>query len=63
VSVDALAEVAQRYDPKHATALGGLEAETIQRLAHDYWHIRPAADPPELRHVAHAQRRQRCAPD
>jgi anaerobic selenocysteine-containing dehydrogenase len=40
---DALATLAGRYPPERAAALCGLRAEQIERLAHDYWHVRPAA--------------------
>jgi anaerobic selenocysteine-containing dehydrogenase len=40
---DELAALVQRYPPERAAALCGLDASQIERLAHDYWHIRPAA--------------------
>ena len=43
VGFDALATLAASYDPKRAAALCGIAVEQIERLAHDYWHIRPAA--------------------
>jgi anaerobic selenocysteine-containing dehydrogenase len=43
VGFDGLAELAARYSPERAAALCGLQAGQIEQLAHDYWHIRPAA--------------------
>ena len=43
VGFDGLAALAEQYSPERVAALCGLGAEQIERLAHDYWHIRPAA--------------------
>jgi anaerobic selenocysteine-containing dehydrogenase len=40
---DALATLVESYAPDRVAALCGLRAAEIERLAHDYWHIRPAA--------------------
>ena len=40
---DDLVELVERYPPERAATLCGLRAEQITRLAHDYWHVRPAA--------------------
>ena len=40
---DALAERALAYDPQRVAAICGIGAGTIERLAHDYWHVRPTA--------------------
>jgi anaerobic selenocysteine-containing dehydrogenase len=40
---DALAERALAYDPQRVAAICGIGAGTIERLAHDYWQIRPTA--------------------
>jgi len=39
----ALAERAGAFDPARVAAICGIEAATIERLAHDYWHVRPTA--------------------
>ncbi len=39
---DELAALVDGYAPERVAALCGLRAEQIERLAHDYWHIRPA---------------------
>ncbi len=38
-----LAERALQYDPERVAALCGIGAGAIERLAHDYWHVRPTA--------------------
>jgi anaerobic selenocysteine-containing dehydrogenase len=38
-----LAERAARYDPARVAAICGITAAEVEQLAHDYWHIRPAA--------------------
>ena len=38
-----LAALIEHYPPERAAKLCGLSAAQIERLAHDYWHIRPAA--------------------
>ncbi len=40
---DALAERALQYDPGRVAAICGIGAGAIERLAHDYWHVRPTA--------------------
>ncbi|HYB49493.1 MAG TPA: molybdopterin oxidoreductase family protein [Burkholderiaceae bacterium] len=40
---DALAERALRYDPQRVASICGVAAGSIERLAHDYWHVRPTA--------------------
>jgi len=40
---EALAERAQGFDPQRVASICGIEAAAIERLAHDYWHIRPTA--------------------
>jgi len=40
---DELAVLVENYSPDRAAELCGLRAEQIERLARDYWHIRPAA--------------------
>jgi len=40
---DALAERAAAFDPPRVAGLCGIAAGEIEQLAHDYWHIRPAA--------------------
>jgi anaerobic selenocysteine-containing dehydrogenase len=40
---DALAARAEAFSPERAAAICGIAAEQIERLAHDYWHLRPAA--------------------
>jgi len=40
---EALAERARAFDPARVAALCGIEAGEVEQLAHDYWHIRPAA--------------------
>ncbi len=40
---EALAERAARFDPQRVAAICGIGADEIEQLAHDYWHIRPAA--------------------
>jgi anaerobic selenocysteine-containing dehydrogenase len=39
----ALAERAGAYDPQRVAAICGIDAGAIERLAHDYWHVRPTA--------------------
>jgi anaerobic selenocysteine-containing dehydrogenase len=39
---DELAALATRYSPERVAQLCGLRVDEIERLAHDYWHIRPA---------------------
>jgi len=39
----ALAERAQAYDPARVAAICGIDGALIERLAHDYWTIRPTA--------------------
>jgi anaerobic selenocysteine-containing dehydrogenase len=38
-----LAERARQFDPQRVAALCGITAGEVEQLAHDYWHIRPAA--------------------
>jgi anaerobic selenocysteine-containing dehydrogenase len=38
-----LAERAQQFDPARVASICGITAAEIEGLAHDYWHIRPAA--------------------
>jgi len=40
---DALAERALAYDPQRVAAICGIGAGIVERLAHDYWHVRPTA--------------------
>jgi anaerobic selenocysteine-containing dehydrogenase len=40
---EALAERARAWDPRRAAATCGIEAAAIERLAHDYWQLRPTA--------------------
>ncbi|HYA65813.1 MAG TPA: molybdopterin-dependent oxidoreductase, partial [Burkholderiaceae bacterium] len=40
---EALARRAQGFDPQRVAAICGISAASIERLAHDYWHIRPTA--------------------
>jgi anaerobic selenocysteine-containing dehydrogenase len=40
---DALAERARSFDPGRVASLCGIAAQEVERLAHDYRHIRPAA--------------------
>jgi anaerobic selenocysteine-containing dehydrogenase len=40
---DALAERALAFDPQRVAAICGIGAGAIERLAHDYWQIRPTA--------------------
>jgi len=40
---DALAARVETYPPQRVAQLCGIGAEEIEQLAHDYWHIRPAA--------------------
>jgi len=40
---EALAERALGYDPQRVATICGIGAATIERLAHDYWHVRPTA--------------------
>jgi anaerobic selenocysteine-containing dehydrogenase len=40
---DALAERALQYDPARVAAICGIGAGIIERLAHDYWQVRPTA--------------------
>ena len=40
---DPLAERAQQFDPARVAQLCGISAAEVEQLAHDYWHIRPAA--------------------
>ncbi len=40
---DALEARADAYPPERAAAICGIRAEQVERLAHDYWHLRPAA--------------------
>jgi anaerobic selenocysteine-containing dehydrogenase len=39
----ALAERALSYDPERVAGICGIGAGVIERLAHDYWHVRPTA--------------------
>jgi anaerobic selenocysteine-containing dehydrogenase len=43
VGFDALAERAREFSPERVAALCGISAPEIEELAHDYWHVRPAA--------------------
>jgi anaerobic selenocysteine-containing dehydrogenase len=43
VGFDELAALVASYPPERVARLCGLRADEIERLAHDYWHIRPAA--------------------
>ncbi len=38
-----LAARAREFDPQRVARLCGITAQEIEQLAHDYWHIRPAA--------------------
>jgi anaerobic selenocysteine-containing dehydrogenase len=38
-----LAERARQFDPARVAAICGITAAEVEQLAHDYWHIRPAA--------------------
>jgi anaerobic selenocysteine-containing dehydrogenase len=40
---DALAERAGDFPPERVARICGIGAEQVEQLAHDYWHIRPAA--------------------
>jgi anaerobic selenocysteine-containing dehydrogenase len=40
---DAFAERVRAYDPQRVAAICGITAAEIEQLAHDYWHLRPAA--------------------
>ena len=40
---EALAERAAAFDPRRVARLCGITAAEVEDLAHDYWHIRPAA--------------------
>jgi len=40
---DALAERALGFDPERVARICGIGAGVIERLAHDYWHVRPTA--------------------
>ena len=40
---EALAERARSFDPQRVAQICGIGAEAIERLAHDYWHVRPTA--------------------
>ena len=40
---EALAQRAAEFPPQRVARLCGIGAEEVERLAHDYWHIRPAA--------------------
>jgi len=40
---EALAERARQFDPDRVAAICGITAVEVEQLAHDYWHIRPAA--------------------
>ena len=40
---DELAQRAQAFDPQRVAGICGIDAGTIERLARDYWHTRPAA--------------------
>ena len=40
---DRLAERAAQFDPARVAQLCGITAAEVEQLAHDYWHIRPAA--------------------
>jgi anaerobic selenocysteine-containing dehydrogenase len=38
-----LAERARQFDPARVASICGIESSEVEQLAHDYWHIRPAA--------------------
>jgi anaerobic selenocysteine-containing dehydrogenase len=38
-----LAQRAREFDPQRVAQLCGISAREVEQLAHDYWHIRPAA--------------------
>lgn len=40
---DALAERALEFDPQRVAAICGIGAGVVERLAHDYWSVRPTA--------------------
>jgi len=40
---EALAERAEQYPPEKVAAICGITASEVEALAHDYWHLRPAA--------------------
>ncbi len=40
---DQLAERALAYDPKRVARICDINAGVVERLAHDYWHVRPTA--------------------
>jgi len=40
---EALAARAREFDPRRVAQLCGITAQEVEQLAHDYWHIRPAA--------------------
>jgi anaerobic selenocysteine-containing dehydrogenase len=40
---DALADRAQAFPPSRVAQICGIDAQEVEQLAHDYWHIRPAA--------------------
>ncbi len=40
---DRLAERAHEFTPQRVARLCGITAQEVEQLAHDYWHIRPAA--------------------
>ncbi|MES2890112.1 MAG: molybdopterin oxidoreductase family protein [Pseudomonadota bacterium] len=43
LGADELAQRAQDYPPQRVATLCGIAASEVEQLAHDYWHIRPAA--------------------
>ena len=40
---EALAQRARQFDPQRVAAICAIEAAEVEQLAHDYWHLRPAA--------------------
>ena len=40
---EALAARAAQYSPEKVAAICGIAASEVEALAHDYWHLRPAA--------------------
>ncbi len=43
IGFDALAARAEEYPPHRVAQICGITAAEIEQLAHDYWHVRPAA--------------------
>ncbi|MFN9030323.1 MAG: molybdopterin-dependent oxidoreductase [Betaproteobacteria bacterium] len=43
IGFEPLAQRAREFDPRRVAQLCGISAREVEQLAHDYWHIRPAA--------------------